>query len=110
MKQAAGTAGGRVMNAETKGKTTMSTYRDHGAAGPLADLAVWDDATDHARITKALYACDWPTKVTTTLAGFITAASLQASAHAVNDGPSADTAAGVAQTLSDLETELTRRA
>jgi hypothetical protein len=30
-----------------------TTYRDHGAAGPEADLPVWDDTTDHGRITQA---------------------------------------------------------
>ncbi|SDU79427.1 hypothetical protein [Jiangella alkaliphila] len=50
---------------------TAKTYRDHGAAGPQADQAVWDDATDQARITQTLHALDWPTKVKATLAGFI---------------------------------------
>ena len=50
---------------------TAKTYRDHGAAGPQADQAVWDDPTDHARITQTLHALDWPTKVKATMAGFI---------------------------------------
>ncbi|MEJ1105682.1 MULTISPECIES: hypothetical protein [unclassified Kribbella] len=34
----------------------VTTYRDHGATGPRADQTVWDDTTDHARITQSLYA------------------------------------------------------
>jgi hypothetical protein len=50
---------------------TAKTYRDHGAAGPRADQAVWDDPTDHARITQTLHPLDSPSKVKATLAGFI---------------------------------------
>ncbi|WP_427896718.1 hypothetical protein ACQHIV_42290 (plasmid) [Kribbella sp. GL6] len=90
--------------------STPKTYRDHGATGPQADLPVWDDTTDHGRITRTLYATNWPTDVSVTLAGYITAQSLQASEHGIHDGPSADTSAGIARALLDLEAELARRA
>jgi hypothetical protein len=82
------------------------TYRDHGAAGPEADQPVWDDTTDHNRITQALHATDWPGEAKVTLAGFITAQSLQASALGFHGGPGADTSAGIAWALRDLERAL----
>ncbi|MFD3406993.1 hypothetical protein ACFWUU_40295 [Kribbella sp. NPDC058693] len=85
------------------------TYRDHGASGPQADLPVWDDSVDHTRITKALHATPWPVEARVALAGYITAQSLQAAIHGFHDGPGADTSAGIARALRDLEEELARR-
>lgn len=65
------------------------TYRDHDAAGPQADQAVWDDPTDHARVTQTSYALDGPAKVKATLTGFIKGpADTVPTATATEAGPS----------------------